>query len=423
MALYSQSRGEGGAFQKLERGELPLSAFYPIFGQECSDPGNKQAYVEYLKSKGKPIPTIPDVTVDGKELFTFMMQEASKTDPIVVNAVRKLRESGRFKIAALTNNFQIQGAEDEATFGKPPLELVQLFHEYIESSVVGLRKPDPEIFRYACTKMGVEPKHAILLDDIGPNLKSAREVGLATIRVVVGNSVEAIKELESLTGISLLDLEKKPVITGSTMLYIAPNNDILESCTEISYLVVDDAKTLSRHQEIEIPEFKVVDQKMLNKHIHELFPKSESTSSHAQELSDEAYLQRHKKHEYLEKRMRNREKEYVRHQLYKRRMLDSASSTPSKAPPKGAAPLPRLKSAYILQPPERLAGNPHSHQSEGRKGTRKPQFRTMGATQGRRSLRLSMPFGYPIPVMRKRSFERSERLLGILKERGVAVSQ
>ncbi|KAI9096143.1 HAD-like domain-containing protein [Phlyctochytrium arcticum] len=202
-----QSRGEAGAFQQLERGKLSLSEFYPLFGQECSDQANVEHYNAYLRRKGLPdLVNFTPVQVDGKELFLRMMEEATKLDPIVVNAVRKLRESGKFKVAALTNNFQPEDAGDGGlAFGSPPSELVSLFHEYIESSLVGLRKPDPEFFRFACRKIGVEPRFAIMLDDIGPNLKAAADVGMTTIRVVVGKSKEAIRQLEALTGVVLLD--------------------------------------------------------------------------------------------------------------------------------------------------------------------------------------------------------------------------
>ncbi|KAI8816964.1 HAD-like protein [Fimicolochytrium jonesii] len=208
-------QGEHGAFQKLERGELKLSEFYPEFGRQCSDHAtNAKAYVEYLVKKGGERISedqIPQITVDGKELFTFMMEEAQKPDLLVLNAVRKLKESKRFKIAALTNNFQSEETPtadpDSAgqAFGRPPAELVALFDEYIESSLVGMRKPDPEIFRYACDRMGVQPSEAIMLDDIGPNLKAAKDVGMTPIRVYVGRSKEAIEELEKLVGMSLLE--------------------------------------------------------------------------------------------------------------------------------------------------------------------------------------------------------------------------
>jgi epoxide hydrolase-like predicted phosphatase len=103
-----------------------------------------------------------------------MMAEAAEFDPIVFNAIKKLRANNKFKIAALTNNFQLptkDKSEIDFLGGDVSVEFKKLFDEYIESSVVGLRKPDPKFFLYACNKLGIEPNEAIFLDDIGMYVK------------------------------------------------------------------------------------------------------------------------------------------------------------------------------------------------------------------------------------------------------------
>ncbi|GBC07006.1 hypothetical protein RclHR1_00720015 [Rhizophagus clarus] len=207
-----EKSGECGAFQRLERGELSIPEFYKIFGSELSDPINKEYYLQYLRSRrNSNVPSLPDIiTIDGKELFRTMMSETAKIDPIVFNAIKKLRAK-KLKTAALTNNFQlpIQDQEEiEILGGSPPTDFKKLFDEYIESSVIGLRKPDPKIFLYACEKLGVKPNEVIFLDDIGMNLKAARDLGMKTIKVNLGKSVDAIKELENLIGIPLLENSK-----------------------------------------------------------------------------------------------------------------------------------------------------------------------------------------------------------------------
>jgi putative hydrolase of the HAD superfamily len=47
----------------------------------------------------------------------------------------------------------------------------------------------------------VDPRHCIYLDDLGVNLKPARDMGMTTIKVV--NAAQAITELEAATGLSL----------------------------------------------------------------------------------------------------------------------------------------------------------------------------------------------------------------------------
>jgi epoxide hydrolase-like predicted phosphatase len=112
-----------------------------------------------------------------------MMAEAAKIDPIVFNAIKTLR-ANKFKIAALTNNFQlpIQDQEEiKLLGGSPPIELKKLFDEYIESSVIGLRKPDPKIFLYACEKLDVKANEVIFLDDIGMYVKLLKSFFLCHI--------------------------------------------------------------------------------------------------------------------------------------------------------------------------------------------------------------------------------------------------
>ncbi|CEI99429.1 hypothetical protein RMCBS344292_13519 [Rhizopus microsporus] len=217
-------QGENGAFQKLERGELKLNDFYKDFGLQLSDPTNKEHYKQYLKKTGKrnqkkkknilfssidiAVPEyIPDVHVDGKELFKTMMLETARIDPYIYSALRCLKESGKYTLAALTNNFELPEddlQEAEAMGASAAIELRAIFDYFIESRLVGLRKPDPNFFLHACRLLNIQPNEAIFLDDIGMNLRSARQLGMKTIQVKMGHSKEAVKQLESLTGLDLL---------------------------------------------------------------------------------------------------------------------------------------------------------------------------------------------------------------------------
>ncbi|MCG8588290.1 MAG: HAD-IA family hydrolase, partial [Proteobacteria bacterium] len=109
-------------------------------------------------------------------------------------AVATLREAG-LRVAALTNNW---GGEDD---GDGTRVLQPHFDIFIESSVEGLRKPDPRIYELACERLAVGPEQAIFLDDIGANLKPARQLGMTTIRVV--EPAAALEELGSLLELSL----------------------------------------------------------------------------------------------------------------------------------------------------------------------------------------------------------------------------
>ena len=70
-----------------------------------------------------------------------------------------------------------------------------------QAAVPGLRKPDPRIYEKMVETLGVDPAKCVYLDDLGVNLKPAREMGMTTIKVV--NAVAAIVELEAATGMKL----------------------------------------------------------------------------------------------------------------------------------------------------------------------------------------------------------------------------
>ena len=80
-------------------------------------------------------------------------------------------------------------------------EILSLFEHVVESSKVGLRKPDPRIYQHACDLLGVPPDRCIYLDDLGINLKPARALGMRTIKVVDPDI--AIDELQAMVGIPL----------------------------------------------------------------------------------------------------------------------------------------------------------------------------------------------------------------------------
>ncbi len=73
------------------------------------------------------------------------------------------------------------------------------FDVVVESSKIGVRKPEPAFYALACELLGVEPAECVFLDDLGINLKPAREMGMTTIKV--GEPAEAIAELEAVLGI------------------------------------------------------------------------------------------------------------------------------------------------------------------------------------------------------------------------------
>ena len=170
------ANGEKSAWARLERGELSMNqAFFTAFDQEMSDAG----------APG----------LNSKALMQNMASSAT-VNQCMITAIQKLKANG-FKVAALTNNWR-----DPQTDGFA-IPLKDNFDLLVESAVEGMQKPDPRIYQICCQRLGINPEQSIFLDDIGRNVKAARALGMQTIKVSV--PLVALKELEALVGISLLD--------------------------------------------------------------------------------------------------------------------------------------------------------------------------------------------------------------------------
>jgi epoxide hydrolase-like predicted phosphatase len=162
--------GPEGAWSRLERGELSMTDFHRAFERDCDDAGERISARELMDRIG----------------------EISQPRPQMLTAVRRIRSRG-LQAAALTNNWVGDGMGTDA--------LKHHFDVFVESSAVRLRKPDPRIYRHACDLLGIEAGEAVFLDDIGSNLKSARRLGMATIKVV--DPDHALDELAELLGFPL----------------------------------------------------------------------------------------------------------------------------------------------------------------------------------------------------------------------------
>lgn len=109
-----------------------------------------------------------------------------------------------YKVACLTNNAragQGAGMSNSAAQAGAVAEVMKLFDCIIESSVEGIRKPDPRIYTLACERMGAEPDAVVYLDDLGINLKPARALGMTTIKVI--SEAQAISDLAAALDLAL----------------------------------------------------------------------------------------------------------------------------------------------------------------------------------------------------------------------------
>ncbi len=167
---------DNNAWALLERGELDLEGFNSHFGDEAERLGHR---------------------VPGRDVLALLMGDVR---PEMIVAVRRCSEHPNITTGLLTNNFVAFGREGEpGGLGS----IVDLFDAVIESSQVGVRKPEPRFYELACEALSIEPAEAVFLDDLGTNLKTARAMGMTTIKVV--DPAQAIADLEQVLGIPLQD--------------------------------------------------------------------------------------------------------------------------------------------------------------------------------------------------------------------------
>jgi putative hydrolase of the HAD superfamily len=166
--------GPSGAWSRLERGELRVEDWIPAFERDCAEAGQELSAARMMEA----------------------IRAASEPRPRMIAAIRAIRARG-LRVGALTNNW----VAEEPSANRLGQELRELFDAFVESALVGLRKPDPRIYQHACRELGVAPEASVFLDDIGANLKTARALGMHTIKV--DTPEQALAELETALGFSL----------------------------------------------------------------------------------------------------------------------------------------------------------------------------------------------------------------------------
>lgn len=153
--------GADGAWARHERGELDRAAFLAAFEAEFRAEGH---------------------FVDTASLL-MAVDDSIRPRQAVLDEVDRIRRGG-VKVAALTNNW--------IPFGESPL--VARFDVVVESVVEGTRKPERRIYEICFERLGIPPDRAVMFDDLGPNLKTARQMGATTVKVtVVDDVIDAIR--------------------------------------------------------------------------------------------------------------------------------------------------------------------------------------------------------------------------------------
>lgn len=182
------------------------------------------------QSKSSSSPSPPEATsaldslppladIDAESLFWSMMEHARTPDPYIFPALlrlKKLPSEERPILAALSNTVIFpDGHPYNRLSDSSESDPRNHFDIFVASAEVGLRKPNADIYKLTLDKLnklhkeqggsGVKAEDCVFLDDIGENVKTAKELGMKTIKVVLGKTWRAVKELEHLTGLDLMD--------------------------------------------------------------------------------------------------------------------------------------------------------------------------------------------------------------------------
>jgi putative hydrolase of the HAD superfamily len=165
----------GNAWAKFERAEIDVETFDGLFAEESASLGAE---------------------VRGKDVLPLLSGDLR---PEMVEALKRIKT--RHRTGCITNNLPANAIGSASGRILYIAEVMALFDHVIESAKIGLRKPDPRIYKMMIDALGVDPKKCVYLDDLGVNLKPARDMGMTTIKVV--SAGQAIAELEAATGLKL----------------------------------------------------------------------------------------------------------------------------------------------------------------------------------------------------------------------------
>lgn len=163
------------AWALFERSEVTLEQFDELFAQEAIAKGHE---------------------VRGRAVVELLSGDIR---PEVVAALKACK--ARLKVGCITNNVPAGKGAGMARSAEKAAEVAQvmaLFDHVIESSKLGIRKPDPRIYQLACETLKVDPAKCVYLDDLGINLKPAKALGMTTIKV--GDAAPALAALEAAVG-------------------------------------------------------------------------------------------------------------------------------------------------------------------------------------------------------------------------------
>lgn len=167
------------AWALFERAELDAAAFDRLFGEEAAAIGHE---------------------IPGSDVLGLLSGDIR---PNMVAALDAVRAAG-MKTGCITNNVPAGHGAGMARSEAKASEIARImerFDHVIESSKIGIRKPDPRIYAMMCETLGVDPAACVYLDDLGINCKPAAAMGMRAIKVT--GEAQALADLSAATGLTL----------------------------------------------------------------------------------------------------------------------------------------------------------------------------------------------------------------------------
>lgn len=168
---------DSNAWALFERSEIDAAAFDTRFLEESTRLGH---------------------AVRGAEVLPLLSGDIR---PRVVAALNTCKT--RFRVGCITNNVVTghgTGMSGSVEKAQAMAAIFQAFEVVIESSVAGVRKPDPRIYLMMCEALKVAPENCVYLDDLGVNCKPAAALGMTAIKVTTED--QALEDLAAATGLA-----------------------------------------------------------------------------------------------------------------------------------------------------------------------------------------------------------------------------
>lgn len=174
----NSANSDDNAWARFERAEIDASEFDTLFYEEAKIMGH---------------------SLEGSAVIACL---SGNIRPAMVAALDRLKSEG-FKLGCITNNVPTGHGASMASSKDTAMVMADIlarFDHVLESSKIGIRKPDPRIYLMMCKALGADPSECIYLDDLGINCKPAAMLGMAAIKVTSGE--QALADLDALLALT-----------------------------------------------------------------------------------------------------------------------------------------------------------------------------------------------------------------------------